>query len=46
MEMQREADVTIEEGIAGVGWHETVQWHRMLYREILAEVNTDGLRMD
>lgn len=35
----------IEEGIAGVGRQEALQRHRMLYSEILREVNTDGHRM-
>ena len=44
--IQKEAGLMIEEGIAGVGWHEAVQWHRMLYSEILGEVNTDDLQID
>jgi Fe-S-cluster containining protein len=36
----------LEQGIAGVQWSQAVQWHRMLYAEILWEVNSDENRPD
>ncbi len=36
----------LEKGIAGVQWQQAVQWHRMLYGEILWEANTNEDRPD
>jgi Fe-S-cluster containining protein len=36
----------MEEGIAGVAWQAAVQWHRMLYTEILQEAAANENRSD
>lgn len=36
----------LEKGIAGVQWQQAVQWHRMLYNEILWETRTNENRPD
>jgi Fe-S-cluster containining protein len=36
-----QASPMLEKGIAGVQWQDAVQWHRMLYSEILLETNTN-----
>jgi len=41
-----QAGAMLEKGIAGVQWQEAVQWHRMLYTEILWEANTNENRFD
>jgi Fe-S-cluster containining protein len=41
-----QANPLIEQGIAGIQWQEAVQWHRMLYNEILWEASINENRFD
>lgn len=41
-----QASPLVEDGIAGVQWQEAVQWHRMLYSEILWEKNSNEDRLN